>query len=470
MYAYLEDPTLSLYYHYYNQTAGFLNNEFNGGCNPSVIKLNNGNFSFPSMKGLVQFDPRKITPIVPGLKIYVDRILGNDSVLQNADGLLNVPNKIHHLKFFVSSPYFGNPYNQDIQYKISGLDSNWYSIGDDNLIKLDELRSGRYELSLRKKAGFGSGNYIVQNIPFYLHPAFYETWWFRSLLVLIFLALVYLIYRARIGYLLRKKNELENEVQARTKEQELLIESLEHTIHELEDSKEELYQSNLLKEKLAMIIAHDLQSPLRFLFEGTRRMYKKSVEKKSKELTDTSSELLKATGSIYRFVDDFGWWLNSMGKNFAVEHDKTEIIGLLAELESFFFEQLKAKGNRIIFPTYKLMYVISDRQLLKIMLRNIIDNANKNTTSGLIEISLQISADRGIIIIKDDGVGMNDIQLLKIKKRFQEKSMDNREKENGYGYRFVADFSKLLHIHVDIESEIDQGTTVTLSNFKVIDL
>ena len=47
LHQYLENNAFSPYYHYYEQSDGLLTNEFNGGCNPSGITLNNGKFCFP---------------------------------------------------------------------------------------------------------------------------------------------------------------------------------------------------------------------------------------------------------------------------------------------------------------------------------------------------------------------------------------------------------------------------------------
>ena len=179
-------------------------------------------------------------------------------------------------------------------------------------------------------------------------------------------------------------------------------------------------------------------------------------------------ELVKATEEVYHFVEDFGWWLSSMGKNFNPQNREINLSDMLTELEQFFVEQLKAKENKLIFPTYKSMVLYTDWQLLKIIIRNIIDNANQHTLNGMIEINTQASDGMGTIVIKDNGKGMDENLLKRINQRLKQKTIDYQERESGYGYRFIIDFSKLLNIRVHVESELGKGTTIILSNFKMI--
>ncbi len=57
--SYTKDHNHEIFYYYYEKSAGFATNEFNGGCQSPAIKLRDGRFSFSSIDGLVQFDPAK---------------------------------------------------------------------------------------------------------------------------------------------------------------------------------------------------------------------------------------------------------------------------------------------------------------------------------------------------------------------------------------------------------------------------
>ncbi len=463
IYKYLENPTHVPYYHYYDNSDGLLTNEFNGGCNPSGIKLNNGKFSFPSLKSLVQFHPDSIKPILPKSRIFIEAIFA-DSMKIDPSAALNLPENINRLQFHVSSPYFGNAYNQQIEYQLNGLDSIWYPVNEDGIILFNRLTSGKYKLMLRKKSGFGENDLIVNQLSFEIVPAFYSRWAFKSLLAALFLLICYFMYRFRIRFILNQKRLLENEVLNRTLEQKLLIENLENTIAELDNSNEQLYQNKVFKERLTMIIMHDLQSPLRFLYDATRRAHE---QYKYSELSEINLELFNATGKIYSFVNDFGWWLNSLGENFKPQYELIDLSVLLEELNQFFSEQLKVNRNKLFFSFTDIQFITSDRQLLKIILRNILDNANKHTLNGRIEIKTSSCHGLGKIEISDTGSGIDHALLAKLQARLKEKSIDYSEVQNGFGFRFIADLSHLLNLDISLTSEKGIGTVVTVTNLKI---
>lgn len=469
LYRYIERPAFQPYYLYHEQSEGFLTNEFNGGCTPSGIILSNGAFLFPSMKSIVHFYPDSITPLLPTSPIFIDAIVADTSHISLTEPTPNISRQVNRLKFFISSPYFGNQYNQYVDYQLNGLDTTWYPLNDNGIVEFNELSSGKYELTLRKKNGFGEANVIFTKKAFIVLPFFHETWSFRGFAIFIALLLSYLLYKTRVHYLLEQKKALEDEVRIRTNEQELLIEHLETAITELEVSKEHLHQNTLFKEKLAMVIMHDLQSPLRFLFAATRKAYENSFLTAQPELASTNLELMETTGKIYHFVNDFGWWLSTMGTRFKVQKERIDLKELLVELNYFFTEQLKATGNELTIQNGDIQFIKSDRRLLKIILRNIIDNANKNTRNGHISIETFARNGNCSLKIKDNGDGIHKTVLAKLKLRLKEKNTNYSENETGFGFRFIIDLSKQLEINVDITSDRGSGTIIELSNFNSIE-
>ena len=68
-------------YKYYGKSEGIDVLELNGGCSPCGIKLKSGNFSFPGIDGLIQFNPNEIIDfnIVP--KVYIDKVFIDEKIV-----------------------------------------------------------------------------------------------------------------------------------------------------------------------------------------------------------------------------------------------------------------------------------------------------------------------------------------------------------------------------------------------------
>ncbi len=472
LYDYLNRKSNSVYYYYYDKTAGFLTNEFNGGCNPAGIKLNDGKFSLPSIKGLVQFYPDRIMPILPDAQIYVDAVVGDTTLFSTENGSLSIPHSIHHLQFTVSSPYFGNSYNQYLEYHLAKDDDDnnaWYRVPKSGNIQFTELPHGKYHLLVRKKSGFGKDNYITKEVIFSILPFFYDTWLFRVLILITLVALMYSFFRLRIQFLTQQKAKLEKEVFEKTKEQTLLITNLETTVSELEKSEQELYKNNLLKEELAMIIAHDLQSPLRYISSSTQRLHDTLLKKGYYEAQVLSSELSNSSYNIYRFVEDFSIWTSTLGSSFHSRDSGVNLYNLLVEIHNFLSEMLTINRNKLEINIDESLIVHTDYNLIKIILRNIIDNSNKHTLTGIIRVSAKVEHSSACIIISDNGAGMNKGMLKKIqyKIKYEANNIDNEGRLHGNGYKFITHFCNLLNIHVEVESKLGEGTTVRLNNFKI---
>jgi signal transduction histidine kinase len=469
LYQYINGKILSVYYYYFDKTAGLPTNEFNGGCTPAGIRLNNGKFSLPTVQGLVQFDPDSIKPILPSAAIYVDAISGDTSNYDVNSGALKIPHSINHLRFHISSPYFGNSYNQSIEYRLKDFDDAWYRLNKNGIIDFSKLPTGAYRLELRKKAGFGENNYITREISLSIPPFFYETWLFKILSVVLLIVVIYSFFRFRIHFLSQQKIKLQKEVYEKTIEQKKLIDDLEVTISKLEKSESELYQSNVFKEELAMIITHDLQSPLRFISSATQRLYQSFAEKKYSEVEETSMELRKSSSNVYGFIEELTLWLSTMGKNFDSQNTIVNLYNLIADLRLFFNELLKEKGNKLEIDVDEFLSICTNENLFKIILRNVIDNANKHTSDGIIIVSGNIDHASAFVTVSDNGEGITAETLKKINSQInrEPKNMDAKGSLHGHGYRFINQFCNLLNIHLEVQSVKGMGTSVRLNNLQL---
>ncbi len=100
------------------------------------------------------------------------------------------------------------------QIRLAGLEETWRDT-DIRQARYTNLGPGDYRFEVR--AGFGDGNWgPAAGFSFRVLPAWYQTWWFRSLLGLGLLGLVGLALRARLKVLERRNRELETLVDTRT--------------------------------------------------------------------------------------------------------------------------------------------------------------------------------------------------------------------------------------------------------------
>lgn len=442
LYSYASRRTGQVYHHYYGKESGLKTTEFNGGCNPSGLQLANGQLAFPSMNGVVLFHPDSIKPTLPAGKLFIEQIL-LDGTLVNRPEILKISPSFKRLELTVSSPHFGHPNNLSIRYNVEGLDDRWYPLGENNRIVLNTLRYGHYKLRLRKEAGFGAGNYITTELPLMIMPFFYQTWWFLVLVVVGMVSIISMIIKMRYKYLVRQRNRLEAEVKDRTSE---------------------LAYHTKLMEKLTVMIAHDLKSPLYFLSKATGHLRNNVQQENLQGIDRSSSEIKNTADQVYQFIEEFNLWASSFTEGFTLNTTSFPLDELLQELGLFFREMLDANGNRLVFLTSDHYTLNTDRELLKVILRNIIDNANKHTHDSDICLSVNPETDGYIAItIADKGEGMSEPILKRIHDRItQASTAAGIERNSRLGYQMIIDFARRLAAKLEVQSERGEGTSVTL--------
>ncbi len=98
-----------------------------------------------------------------------------------------------------------------VKYKIEPIMSDWELVENGKVIDYPfSLVPDNYILSIQGIKPSGDLTKI-QTIHFRVNPPWYDTFWFKALLALFFMAIVYLIYRNRIRRL-EKAHEIENEI------------------------------------------------------------------------------------------------------------------------------------------------------------------------------------------------------------------------------------------------------------------
>jgi signal transduction histidine kinase len=468
LYNYLDDPNFPIYYHYFDKSDGFFTNEFNGGCTPSGAILNNGQIVFPTVRGMVTFFPDSIAQNYSRAAVYVDAIRTRKEELSYRENKpVRIGSNSNFLEFEISSPYFGNQANNYIEYNLEEINTGWLPLQPDGKILFNKLPDGNYKLKLRKRTGANSGDAISKTIAFEIDPVFYKTYYFQGLIILFMVGLMYFLFKFRYRYLLDKKNKLEAEVSKRTSEQVVLIEHLEKTVKQLALSREKIRQDSLFRQKLALIIAHDLQSPLRFLSSTADWLYESYTNNPGQDYRTILKEISKSASVNYHFIEDFSTWIRSMGIDFQIQTESFPLNELVQEVTDFFFPLSREKNNTIRLQLAEdELFVYSDRQLLKIILRNLVDNANKFTAAGLIRIVVVRHENSCSIMVADNGAGMRSPTLQKLHQLINGKQeseyilLDSK----GNGFRFIADFCKLLGIKIEIRSIFGEGSEICLHN------
>jgi signal transduction histidine kinase len=148
-----------------------------------------------------------------------------------------------------------------------------------------------------------------------------------------------------------------------------------------------------------------------------------------------------------------------------IKYESVFINALILDTITRFSQEIKEKNVRIKSSFSEDFYINSDNYLLSIIFSNIISNAIKYS-SNQAEIIIEVFEIEGKVncIIKDNGIGIDPMDLKNIYNSFYRSNAENHPdiKGNGIGLSIVKRLCDLLRVSITIESEENKGTRVIL--------
>lgn len=238
--------------------------------------------------------------------------------------------------------------------------------------------------------------------------------------------------------------------------------------YELEKNKavmasKALEVANNSKTRLFSVLSHDLRSPLNSIAGYLETLSK--FELSSDERKSLEQNLLDDTRGMQAMLNNLlGWAKAQMEGGERVNKVWLNGDDLLKECLEIQQHIAIRKGIAIstsIDPKWK---VFADRDMLKMVITNLINNAIKFTpTGGHIQIRLEKLTDKVCIHVIDNGIGMSQEKQDNLF-TFQASSTygTNYEKGIGLGLILCKEFIEKQNGKISFVSEQDKGTTFTI--------
>jgi len=202
---------------HYGKSEGFLGIET---CQNAVAEDVNGNIWFGTVNGLTSCNPAAFTknPIAPalglsGIRLFYKNISQTTfhSSISNWGEvkLLDLPHDQNHITFDLRAISFSNPGNVAYQWKLQGFDPQWSPESRQNYVTYSNIPPGDYVFLVKARNSDGVWNQTPLSIPVSIHAPFWQTWWFRTMIITILAFIIWIVFRARFNTLRKKAREAE---------------------------------------------------------------------------------------------------------------------------------------------------------------------------------------------------------------------------------------------------------------------
>jgi ligand-binding sensor domain-containing protein/putative methionine-R-sulfoxide reductase with GAF domain len=181
----------------YNMEPGILTSSFQ---TTGFYTLQDGTWLTASTTDILRFHPaaeihnnnhQKVE--IAGFKIFDSPFFIDSLLYQNKPIALTYKQNFFTIEFAL--PNFANLQQAKYYYRLSGVDADWVNAEAKNFASYTNLAPGKYVFSVKMK----NGRVMSQATSFTINisPPFWQTWWFRSIILCCILALIYLIVKWR---------------------------------------------------------------------------------------------------------------------------------------------------------------------------------------------------------------------------------------------------------------------------------
>ena len=225
----------------------------------------------------------------------------------------------------------------------------------------------------------------------------------------------------------------------------------------------ELDANEKLKNDFISRVSHELRTPLTAI-KGWAETMQYGVPDRI-TLEKGMSVIVKESSRLTSLVEELLDFSKLQSGRLTMQMERMDVLAEIDEAVYMLKERALSEGKHLLYDDPEDMLVIyGDKNRLKQVFLNIIDNALKYTPEGGM-IGVQVDRDYKEntvkIIVADNGCGINPEDLPKVKNKFYKAN----QKINGSGIGLAVS-DEIIKMHkgtLDIESSPSVGTTVTIT-------
>ena len=413
---------------YYDALDGENNTYF---TEAEALRTPNGTLLFGYSNGYCEFDPSRIhhSTAVPPLRITriesEDKELSGDTITIHNGSSLTIE--------YAAMEYVGAD-KIIYTYKMDGIDADWRHAQDVRRVTYNNLRYGQYTFHVRSTNRECGDVDNEKSLVIIVERPWWLTWWAFVLYITGLLIIISLTI-----YFMTVYNELR---------QKVLVEQ----------------QVTDIKLRFFTNISHELRTPLTLIVAPVENILQ--TERISQSVRSQLEIVQSNSQRMLRMVNQLLEFRKVQNQKMKLKVRKTLLSELVNETCSNF--QKEAFDKHIHFSIENRAEdstVWVDRGRMDTILWNLLSNAFKFTPAGK-NIRVIVDSKPGFVTVsvQDEGVGIAPEKRSVLFERFSSNNELNNSNATGtgIGLNLTKELVDLHHGHIEVDSTVGEGTTVTI--------
>lgn len=419
----------------------------------SVTHDYDGNIYFGSLNGLCRFNPEMVlakreapSAIMTGLRIFVpisERKSEEKMIELHGCPAVRLSYMQNNFSVTFNIQNYALADQVEYAYMLKGLENSWYTVTDPNNVTFRNIPPGNYCFQVKTRIRNQEWADEIASLDIRIDPPVWLTWWAKLFYILSGVSVLYFILHAY-----KKKLDMESlyELEKKNHEQE----------QELNNERLRFYTN----------ITHELRTPLTLILGPLEDMQKSNSlsgkdSQKISVIHQSAIRLLNLINQILEFRKT-----ETQNKKLCVSRDN--LAALVHEIGLKYKElNRKPEIDFCLEIEQEDMSLFFDKEVVTIMLDNLISNAIKYTEKGTITLGLHQVVRNNIhhteISVSDTGFGIAPDALPHIFDRYYQEGSEHQASGTGIGLALVKNLVVLHEGEIRVESSLNVGSTFYVS-------
>jgi len=232
-------------------------------------------------------------------------------------------------------------------------------------------------------------------------------------------------------------------------------------VHDLELRNRQLSALNTAKDNLLSVLSHDVRGPLKRIHSMMDMFQKDYVSKE--ELLDQLGNIQQEVGYALQTIEQTMDWVQLDKEEKQADMELVDMEELLTRV--FASHQFLAERKQISLEAdCESAQMEVDEEVVRIMIRNLVNNAIKFTPrGGTVSLQNRVVPEGILVTVKDTGTGLSDEQIAQVLENpgYSEPGTEN-ESGTGVGLSIVRSLAHKHGIVLSVESVLGEGSAFTL--------
>jgi PAS domain S-box-containing protein len=234
-----------------------------------------------------------------------------------------------------------------------------------------------------------------------------------------------------------------------------------------EQARLEAERANRAKSDFLANMSHELRTPLNAIIGYAELLQEEAQDRRDRLLFDDLSKVSKSAHHLHGLVNDILDLSKIEAEKMEVSFDHVDIPALIAEIADAVQPLVTENANALhIDNEAEVITLVTDSQMLRQALLNLLSNATKFTHAGAIRLTVNQSGQDWLQFeVSDTGIGMSEEQVGRVFEPFTQgdSTISKNYGGTGLGLSLCRRFADLLNGKLSVQSVEGAGTRFTLS-------